>query len=102
MNRRVGADDKLAGRIFELDGQRARVEISFKLRVVGSGREPAIQRLKRMLGPVLEFLIVHEVASPPKPGPNFDSSEVGTFRPAWRICYPWNVAHDGVGLSSTH
>ncbi len=69
MNRRVGADHELAGRIFKLDGQRATVEISFELGFVGSGREPAIQRLKRLLGPVLEFLIVHEIC-----GPNLDSN----------------------------
>jgi hypothetical protein len=61
MNRRVGADHKLAGRIFELDGQRAAIEIGFKLGFVGSGREPAIQSLERLLGAVLEFLIVHEI-----------------------------------------
>jgi hypothetical protein len=55
----IRADDKLAGRIFELDGQRAGVEIGLKLGSVRCRREPAIQRLERLFGAVLEFLIVH-------------------------------------------
>ena len=38
MHRRIGADDKLAGRLFELDGQRAAVEIHFELGFVGMPR----------------------------------------------------------------
>ena len=63
VDRRVGADDELAGRLLELDGQCAAVEISLEVGFVGGGREAAIQRLERLFGPVLEFLIVHVTAS---------------------------------------
>ena len=68
VNRRIGADDKLAGRFFELDGERPAVEIHLEVRVVGSRGQPAIQRFQRLVGAVLEFLIVHDLASPRKPG----------------------------------
>ena len=70
VNRRVGADDELSGRLFELDGQRAAVEIGLEVGAIGSRRQPSIQSLQRLVGPILEFLIVHHINSTNDSEPN--------------------------------
>ncbi len=65
---RVGADDELAGRLFELDGKRAGIEVGLEFGVIGSRSQPLVERLKRLVGSRFELLIVH------RNGPNLDSS----------------------------
>ena len=59
----------LAGGSVKLDGQGSAVEVDLEFRLVGSGSQAFVERLKRLIRSLFELLIVH------RSGLTLDSSE---------------------------
>jgi hypothetical protein len=60
-HRRIGTDDKLGGRIIELNGQRPGIEVSLKGVPVGGEGKPTVKVGQSGIGERAKFLIVHRL-----------------------------------------